>query len=160
MRLTAGAILCLTLAACGFHLRGQAALPFESLYITPGNSELASQLKRAVASGSDTKIVDTAQEAQATLSILSEQPERVILSLSAAGRIQELSLYYRVSFAVADAKGKPYLPPDQIVLRRDLTYNDTDVIAKEQEEALLFKDMKNDAVQQIMRRLQSARAGS
>jgi len=160
MRLTTSAVLCLTLAACGFHLRGQAALPFESLYVTPANSEFANQLKRAVNSGSATKIVDAARDAQATLSILSEQRERVILSLSAAGRIQELSLYYRVSFAVADNKGKPYLPPNQIVLRRDLTYNDTDVIAKEQEEALLYKDMENDAVQQVIRRLQAARISS
>jgi len=135
-------------------------LPFESLYVTPGNSALASQLKRAVISGSSTKIVDDAKDAQATLSILSEQPERVILSLSVSGRIQELSLYYRVSFSVVDAAGKSYLAPELITLRRDLTYNDTDVIAKEQEEALLYKDMEKDAVQQILHRLQAARAGS
>jgi LPS-assembly lipoprotein len=158
----AGFALCALLTACGFHLRGQAALPFESLYISSNASELefANQLKRAVRSGSQTKIADDAKEAQATLSILDVHRERVILSLSTSGRIQELSLYYHVSFAVADSDGKQYLPPNQIVLRRDLTYNDTDVIAKEQEEELLYRDMENDAVQQVMRRLQAARAKS
>ncbi len=156
----AGLALCAVLTACGFHLRGQAALPFDSLYISSNTSGLsfANQLKRAVRTGSQTKITDDAKDAQATLSILDAHRERVILSLSTSGRIQELSLYYHVSFAVADRSGKPYLPPNRIVLRRDLTYNDTDVIAKEQEEELLYRDMENDAVQQVMRRLQAARA--
>jgi LPS-assembly lipoprotein len=157
--LAIGALLCATLTACGFHLRGQEVLPFDSLYVTPGSSEFATQLKRAVSSGSKTKIVDNAKDAQATLSILDAHQERVILSLSTAGRIQELSLYYYVSFVVADSNGKQYLPPNRIVLRRDLTYNDTDVIAKEQEEQLLYKDMEKDAVQQVLRRLQAAHAG-
>jgi len=152
--------LCALLTACGFHLRGQAELPFETLYISPNASalEFANKLKRAVRSGSQTKIVDDVKIAQATLSILDAHRERVILSLSTSGRIQELSLYYHVSFAVADSNGKQYLSPNKIVLRRDLTYNDTDIIAKEQEEELLYLDMENDAVQQVMRRLQAARA--
>jgi LPS-assembly lipoprotein len=152
--------LCALLTACGFHLRGQAELPFETLYISSNASalEFANKLKRAVRSGSQTKIVDDVKSAQATLSILDAHRERVILSLSTSGRIQELSLYYHVSFAVADSSGKQYLSPNQIVLRRDLTYNDTDIIAKEQEEELLYLDMENDAVQQVMRRLQAARA--
>ncbi len=154
----AGVTLCALLTACGYHLRGQTALPFDSLYIASNELEFANQLKRAVRSGSETKIVDNAKGAQATLSILDAHRERVILSLSTSGRIQELSLYYHVSFAVADSSGKPYLPPNRIVLRRDLTYNDTDVIAKSQEEALLYRDMESDAVQQVMRRLQAARA--
>ena len=158
----AGVTLCALLTACGFHLRGQAALPFDSLYISANTSnlEFANQLKRAVRSGSQTKIADDAKDAQATLSILDAHREQVILSLSTSGRIQELSLYYHVSFAVADSNGRQYLPPNKIVLRRDLTYNDTDVIAKEQEEELLYRDMENDAVQQVMLRLQAARASS
>jgi LPS-assembly lipoprotein len=43
------------------------------------------------------------------------------------------------------------------VLRRDITYSDSDVLGKEQEEALLYRDMQNDAVQQMVRRLQVAK---
>jgi LPS-assembly lipoprotein len=56
-----------------------------------------------------------------------------------------------------DGKGNDYIPPTQIALTRDITFNDTDVLAKEAEEQLLFRDMQNDMVQQIMRRLASAR---
>jgi LPS-assembly lipoprotein len=38
-----------------------------------------------------------------------------------------------------------------------MTYNDAQVIAKENEEALLYRDMQTDMVQQILRRLVAAR---
>ena len=40
---------------------------------------------------------------------------------------------------------------------RDITFNDSQVLAKEQEEALLYRDMLSDLVTQIMRRLQAAK---
>ncbi len=47
--------------------------------------------------------------------------------------------------------------PNEILLKRDLLYSDSDVLGKEQEEALLYRDMQTDAVQQVVRRLQVAR---
>ena len=78
-------------------------------------------------------------------------------SLSGAGRVQELQLRYRVSFKLADKTGKEIIPTNEILLKRDLLYNDSDVLGKEQEEALLYRDMQTDAVQQVVRRLQVAR---
>jgi LPS-assembly lipoprotein len=159
-RLTA-VVLCMALTACGFHLRGQAALPFDSVYIeAAAGSQFANQLGRAIRSGSETKVVNDAKNAQATLQIISESRERQILSLSASGRVQELTLLYRVAFRLGDGKGKEYMPPNEVLLRRDLTYSDADVIAKEQEEVLLYRDMEKDAVQQVMRRLQAVQIGS
>ncbi|MEO8142986.1 MAG: LPS assembly lipoprotein LptE, partial [Betaproteobacteria bacterium] len=43
-------------------------------------------------------------------------------------------------------------------LTRDITFNDSDVLAKETEEQLLYRDMQSDMVQQIMRRLAVAQA--
>jgi LPS-assembly lipoprotein len=42
-------------------------------------------------------------------------------------------------------------------LQRTLTYDAAQILAKEQEEALLFRDMRSDAVQQVMRRLSRAK---
>ncbi len=158
-RLTASAALCVALAACGFHLRGPASLPFESLYVS-GTSVFANQLKRAVRAGSKTRVIDNEKDAQVTLQILSEATERTILSLSASGRVREITLRYRVSYRLYDQKNKEYIPPSEILLRRDLSYSDTDVIAKEQEEGLLYRDMQSDAVQQLVRRLQATRIDS
>jgi LPS-assembly lipoprotein len=57
---------------------------------------------------------------------------------------------------VYDKEKKDLIAPSDILLRRDLTYSDTDVLGKEQEEALLYRDMQNDAVQQLVRRLEVA----
>ena len=154
-RLTAAA-LCLLLASCGFHLRGQASLPFETMYVS-GSPSFRTLLTRAVRAGSNTRIVDNAKEAQVTLQVVGEQNERVILSLSGSGRVRELQLRYRISYRLTDNESRELLPTTEVQLKRDLTYSDTDVLGKEQEEQLLIRDMRNDAVQQVVRRLQVAR---
>jgi len=152
---------CLLLASCGFHLRGQAALPFESVYVQSGGpSSFANEFARAVRAGSRTRVMDNPQAAQVTLQIIAEGRERAILSLSGSGRVREITLRYRVAYRLYDQKNKEHIAPSEILLRRDLSYSDTDVIAKEQEEALLFRDMQSDAVQQLVRRLQVARIDS
>ena len=148
--------LCAILTACGFHLRGQAALPFESMYIS-GSPSFSNQLARAVRAGSKTRVTNNPKDAEVTLQILGEARERSILSLSSSGRVRELQIRYRVSFRVNDNQGREYLAPNEILLKRDLIYSDTDVLGKEQEETLLYRDMQNDAVQQVVRRLQVAR---
>lgn len=161
MRVAATFLLTLSLASCGFHLRGQAALPFESMYVqTGGPSSFANQFARAVRAGSKTRVTDNPKDAQVTLQIIAEARERAILSLSGSGRVREITLRYRVSYRLYDQKNKEYIPPSEILLRRDLSYSDTDVIAKEQEEALLYRDMQSDAVQQLVRRLQVMRIDS
>ena len=145
----------LLLASCGFHLRGKADLPFESIYII-GSPAFATPLARAVRAGSSTRITTNPQDADVTLQILSEARERSILSLSGAGRVQELQLRYRVNFRLTNKAGRELIAPDVILLKRDLLYSDSDVLGKEQEEALLYRDMQTDAVQQVVRRLQVA----
>jgi LPS-assembly lipoprotein len=149
-------MLAALLAACGFHLRGQAQLPFESLHI-PGNNPLVVELKRNVLAASRTRLVDSPGEAQALLGFTEELREKVILSFN-QGRVSEYQLRYRVGFRVTDAKGaRVYLPTSEILLTRDMAYSDAQVLAKETEEALLFRDMQRDMVQQIIRRLVAAK---
>ena len=148
--------LLLTLSACGFQLRGALSLPFTTLYIENAGPEMGVELARAVRT-TQTRVVDDPAQAQAVLQILSQQREKQILSLSGAGRVSEYRLLYRVSFRVRDAAGREWLPPSQIELRREITYDAAKALAKEAEEALLFRDMQSDAVQQIVRRLASMR---
>ena len=56
-------------------------------------------------------------------------------------------------FRVRDAAGAELLGPTEINLRRPITFNETQVLAKESEEVLLYRDMQTDLVQQVMRRL-------
>ena len=156
-RAALASVVAALLAACSFHLRGQAQLPFETLYI-PGTSPLVVELKRNVAAASKTRLVDTPDGAQAVLGFTQEQRDKIILSFNAAGRVSEYQLRYRVGFRVTDSKGaQVYLPINEVLLTRDVSYSDAQVLAKEAEEALLYRDMQRDMVQQIMRRLVAAK---
>jgi LPS-assembly lipoprotein len=87
--------------------------------------------------------------------VLNEVREKEILSLSAGGRVREFQLRYRVSYQLVDKNKGVLMPPGEIVLRRDFAFNDQDQISKESEEALLYRDMQTDAVQQVLRRVQA-----
>jgi LPS-assembly lipoprotein len=161
LRLTAGAALCMALAGCGFHLRGQAALPFHTIYVqaTPA-SQFALQLKRAVLAGSATRIADRPEQAEVVLQILNEFQEKEILSLGGGGRVREFQLRYRVQYRLTDEKNREHIPASEIILRRDYSFDDQQVLSKESEEALLYRDMRSDAVLQLVRRLQAAKLQS
>ena len=150
-------ILCLLgLSACGFQLRGNASLPFESIYIE-GGQDIAIDLQRAIRP-TTTIVTDSPKDAQAVLQVISEAREKRILTLSSAGRVNEFRLLYRVNFKVIDKAGLELISPQQIELRRDITFNDSQTLAKESEETLLYRDMQSDAVQQIFRRMSALRA--
>ena len=151
------------LSACGFHLRGQGefVMPFQSLYIQSANdyTPFISELKRAL-QAAGVQLADSPDKAQLTLHIVSESMGKQILSLSAAGRVREYQLRFGVSFRAFDTMQQEWLPAGEIALLRNMSYDDTQILAKEQEEALLYRNMYSDAVQQMLRRLNRARPGA
>jgi len=149
-------VLVAVLAGCGFQLREAAKLPFASVYV-PGSGGIALDLKRNIRAGTDAKVVDNAKQAQAVMQFTREERQKVILSLTATGRVREFQLRYIVSFRVVDNKGNDYVPLSTIRLTRDVTFNDAQVLAKESEDQLLYRDMQSDMVQQIMLRLAAAK---
>ncbi len=153
LRFSFFAFLVTVLAGCGFQLRGAYTLPYESLYLAVAESSVVGAgLKRSIRS-TGTRLTDNAKDAQATFQPTAEAREPVILSLSSAGRVREKRLSYRYAYRVIDSKGRDLVLPGVVELNRDLTYADSDVLAKTQEEELLWRDMESDLVQQLMRRL-------
>jgi LPS-assembly lipoprotein len=148
-------LACALLAGgCGFKLRGARALPFPTIFLSAaGNSALSAELARSIRVGTSTRVVADRAEAAAVLDIVNEARDREILSLNAQGRAREYTLRYRLSFKVHDGKGLDFIPVTEIAVQRDISYNEAEVLAKESEEALLYRDMQTDLVQQILRRL-------
>ena len=141
------------LCSCGFQLRGQVTMPFASVFVsTPGTSIVATEIRREL-TNSPTKLMPSAKDADAQLNIIEDRRDRQILSLSGAGRVREYELKLRVSYQVVDSKGIVFIPTSEIQLSRILSYDDSRIIAKQQEEALLYQDMERDAVGQILRRM-------
>ncbi|OHC65841.1 MAG: hypothetical protein A3H93_17325 [Rhodocyclales bacterium RIFCSPLOWO2_02_FULL_63_24] len=171
------------LAACGFKLRGSAELPgyklpFATIALAlEPTSEFYALLKRNIeASSPGTRVVADASEAEAVLTVVGDTSQKTILSLNAAGRAREYQLVRTFTFKVhanvgattsappvkytdAPAVAGPveYIAPSSITLRRDITFSDDLVLSKESEEALLWRDMQGDLVQQLMRRLAAAK---
>lgn len=159
VRVLAVLMLVASLAACGFQLRGPQPLPFDSIYVN-STSELGAALKRSILAQGSTRVADNPKDAAAVLQVIGESTEKRILSLNSAGRVREYQLVYRFAFKVSDPKGRDLLAPTQIELTRDITFNDAQVLAKEAEEALLYRDMRADLINQIMRRLAATRPGT
>lgn len=159
-----GALLLLvtvSLCACGFHLRGRGLqgveFAFKDVYLKVKNdTPFVIELRQVMAINKIT-MNNSPDKAEITLEVVSETTDKQINSLSNTGRVIEYLLRYRVSLRAYDNKQTDWLPEEEVILTRVLPYDDTQVLAKEQEEAMLYKDMRSDAVQQTLRRLSRAK---
>jgi LPS-assembly lipoprotein len=153
----AGLALILASAACGFHLRGDVHYAFSSAYVNaPNATPMAAELKRTL-EGGGTTVAENAKDAQVTLDLSNVADSKDVLSLSGGGRVREYALAKRATIAVHDSEGRDWMPAAEIVVRRSYSYNESEVLARESQEAKLYKEMQTDVVQQIVRRLQNAK---
>jgi LPS-assembly lipoprotein len=143
------------LAGCGFELKRAPELRFRTLQLKgfPARSPLAAELKTQIESSAATRVVETASEAQVVLLSLAEAREKSVVAQTAANQIREFELRYRFRFELRSASGKELIPESEILLRRSLTYTEAAALAKEQEEAFLYRAMQTDIVSQVLRRL-------
>lgn len=155
------AACCFLIVSCGFHLRGSggATLPaaLATLRIVPAtaaaNDPFTVAVREAVAQAG-AKIV-TAPDAPA-LVLLGEQTETRVAAVSTAtAKASQYLLLYSASFRL---DGPQPLPTQTIRLQRSYSFNPAQVIAREQQEQELLRDMRRDAAQQIVRRLARAAA--
>ena len=153
--------LAVATSGCGFQMRGTAALPFDTLYTNfAPNSSLGADFRRMIRFASGTRLVDRPADAQARLEVLREVREKETVGFSGAGRPREYQLRLRFGFALLDAQGNALIPATELLLRRELTTSDTQLVAKEQEEAIMYREMQTDLVQQLLRRLAAAPAAA
>jgi LPS-assembly lipoprotein len=151
-------VVAIACAGCGFHLRGDVTYAFSTLYVTgPPQSPIVLELTRTLDSGGNTHLVAAPADAQVVLEVTNVTDDKGVLSLSSGGRVREYVLTKRVAYLLHDAAGRDWVPPSEIAVRRSYTFNESEVLAREQQEQRLLREMQTDAVQQIVRRLQTAR---
>jgi LPS-assembly lipoprotein len=154
----AAIVFAVSLAGCGFHLRGEAHYTFSTISVNaPSAPLLAIELKRALNSTGSATVVDDPKGAQVTLDIPLVADDKEVLSISGAGAVEEYALIKRVGFRLHDAEGNDWMPPGEIQVRRSYTFNESEVLARGIQEERLLKEMQTDAVQQLIRRLQAAK---
>lgn len=145
------------LSACGFALRKAPNYAFKTIYSSVAEtSTLGTELNRNLEAGGTVKVIRDSRliaQADVILDVLLDQREKTVVGINASGQVREFQLRTRFRFQLRTLKGKLLIPPAEIVLQRDISFNESAVLAKETEEALLYRDMQSDIVQQILRRL-------
>ena len=152
MRILSALFFCLMLGACGFHLRGAGdpgSLSFTTVSIE-GEGAVAQNLRKYLGNYRGIELVS--QGAETVIRITDTQYSKDVLSVNNAGRVAEYRLNYRVSFS-ATHKGEPVLESGTMRLSRTLTWDENSLLSKESEEATLVRDMQNDVVPQVLRRV-------
>ena len=145
------------LAACGFELKRSPELRFKTIQLAgfPVRSPLAAELKRNIDASTTTRVVEAVKDAEVVLQALTDERQKSVVAVTPANQVREFELRSRFRFSLRTAGGKELIPPSEILLKRDLTYTESVALAKEQEEAFLYRSMQSDIVSQVLRRLAS-----
>ncbi|MFP5195107.1 LPS assembly lipoprotein LptE [Alcaligenes faecalis] len=150
-------LLSVVLTACGFHLKGVAPLPFDTIYTNiTDNSAFGANLRRTLsASSPQTRFVERPQDAEALLQQLSHSRNQREISINAKGQVEEYELQLTFVFELLDAKGRVILPPTTLNVIREVPYDAEAVQAKDSEIEMIFRDMEQSLINRIVRRLSS-----
>ena len=142
-------------AGCGFELRRPPELPFRTLCISgfKPTSGMGVAVRRALVYSPTTRLVAEPGQAEAVMEILGDAEERSVVAFTSAGQVREVQLRQRLTFRLVTPLGRELIPRTEILQTRDMTYNEKDALAKEQEEQLLNRAMQDDIALQVMRRL-------
>ena len=98
-------------------------------------------------------MLNNAANAELLLEMVGEESEKRILSLAGGGTVNEFELFYRVHYRTKAAGAELWSPVQTVEARRDFTYSDANLLAKQDEEKRLNENMRSDVISGIMRRL-------
>ena len=156
-RLLLGGSAALALSACGFKLREAPTFAFDAVQLNGiSGGYVTSQLYREM-QVNDLRVNGTPPP-PVILTVQVDQRERVVVGQTAAGQVRELQLRARLQFRLLNAAGRELIAPTEILRTRDMSYRESQALAKEQEESQLFRIMQSDIVSQVMRRLAALRS--
>ena len=141
-----------SLVACGFHLRGAADIAYSSVFMQGSTLVISKNLKKTL-NTNGVKVLDSPSNAELLLELVGEESEKRILSLAGTGTVNEFELYYRVHYRTKAAGAELWSPVQTVEARRDYTYSDANLLAKQDEEKRLNENMHSDVISSLMRRL-------
>ena len=143
------------LGACGFHLQGReplpAALATARVVAQDDQTDFVQGLRRALIT-SGGKLTEQTEKATGTVRVHKDEYTQKIISVSANNIPREYEVTYTVEFSVDGAAGE-LLPSQKVSVTRDYSFDETKLLAKENEEAILREGMAHDLVAIVMRRL-------
>lgn len=151
-------LLAVLVSACGYHPRGSVELPGElrGIYVEGGSRVLEQRLE-VLFSDAGVDITEDRGAADAVLELHGESFNERVLSVDAeTGKSQEFEVTYSVAFDMRRPDGTLLVPRQSVNLLRDYFFDAEAVIGKSRERSVLRTEMRRDAAQQIVRRMQAA----
>ena len=145
-------LLIASLVSCGFQLRGAASLAFSSIFIQ-GNTLIISKNLIKSLKTNGVEVLNSSEKADILLELVGEENEKRILSLSGSGLVNEFELFYRVHYRTKKADAELWSQVQTIEARRDFSYSDANLLAKQGEEKRLNENMQADVLSNLIRRL-------
>jgi LPS-assembly lipoprotein len=158
LAVTGVALLALSGAGCGFHLRGAVEIPptLNPMYVqAPAGSPVRAAIDQRL-QGSQVRLTNSPKDARITLRIASEARGSRVAAVDQSGKILATELHLRVTFDAVDAKGKQLVPQNTLDLVRTYNNPDVEVLGKQLESDLIYEDMSQDAADRILFRLKAA----
>lgn len=157
MRLLLAMVVMMTLAGCGFHLRGAQPLPEvmgKTQLVAPAGSVMRYELEGLLRSAGG-EVVEQQSDASAVLTLHSDEVRRRILSVDTLGRASEYVLTLSVKYSLRAMDDES--PAQQLSSRveRDFRVDPDNVLGQGAEQAIVEREMHRIAAQQILRRLRA-----
>ena len=151
------------LAGCGFALRKAPTFAFQTIRLQGNEGTAVARELREALQANGLQVLTSAnapatQPAQVVLTVVTDQRERVVVGQTAAGQVRELQLRTRFVFRLRAANERDLIQDTELLLERDISFTETAVLSKESEEAMLYRDMQGDVVQQVLRRLAAVKS--
>jgi LPS-assembly lipoprotein len=148
------------LASCGFAPRQPPELAFKRIALRgfDRNSAMAEELRHQLRASPGVEVVDSAAPADAVITALQDVLERVVAASTSAGQVRELTLRARLKFEVRDGSGRELIGLTELLQSRDMSYSESNALAKDQEARLLGRAMQTDVASQLLRRLAAVSA--
>jgi LPS-assembly lipoprotein len=150
-------VAALLLAGCGFHLQGNGSLPEGARKVCVITADevtpFAVELRRAI-ERSGGELTGTSAEADMVVRIGRDRSGRRVLSVSARNTPQEYEIFYSVEYSV-DRGGKEVLESQPLEMIRNLSFDETQLLAKDREEVIIRDSMAKDLAMLVTRRLES-----
>ena len=113
----------------------------------------AVELRRAI-ERSGGQLTSTAAEADTVVRIQRDRSGRRVLSVSTRNTPQEFEIFYLIEYSV-DRGGKEVLELQPLEMIRNLSFDETQLLAKDREEAIIHEAMARDLAVLVTRRLES-----
>jgi LPS-assembly lipoprotein len=148
----------LAMTACGFHLRGQVALPpaMQRVHLAVnGGGELERSLARALRDAGAV-VEDRGGAGIAELNVPTTAFSTETLSSGGYVRISQYTVHYNVQFSVLDGEGQMVVPLQRITLSREYTFDATQAVGNAAQVEQIQQSLQTDMVQAILFRLQAA----